>query len=118
MEILNVKASFKIGEDHRLDENNEDYLFYSARFVNIFRMWHQYQYMLRLVVASKLSVGLDSSDGENCVFCTYPFSSNLLSEKTFMSKIIHLPPIMGTYNYCITVDSPWYFEMVEYKDVL
>jgi TATA-box binding protein (TBP) (component of TFIID and TFIIIB) len=37
MEILNVKASFKIGEDHRLDENNEDYLFYSAGFVNILK---------------------------------------------------------------------------------
>ena len=35
MEILNVKASFKIGEDHRLDENNEDYLFYS--FIDIFQ---------------------------------------------------------------------------------
>jgi hypothetical protein len=35
MEILNVKASFKIEEDHRLDENNGDYLFYSAGFVKI-----------------------------------------------------------------------------------
>jgi hypothetical protein len=35
MEILNVKASFKIEEDHKLDENNADYLFYSAGFVKI-----------------------------------------------------------------------------------
>ena len=37
MEILNVKASFKIEEDHRLDENNGDYLFYSAGFVKILK---------------------------------------------------------------------------------
>ena len=37
MEILNVKASFKIEEDHKLDENNGDYLFYSAGFVKILK---------------------------------------------------------------------------------
>jgi TATA-box binding protein (TBP) (component of TFIID and TFIIIB) len=37
MEILNVKASFKIQEDHKLDENNADYLFYSAGFVKILK---------------------------------------------------------------------------------
>ena len=37
MENLNVKASLKIGEDHRLDENNGGYLFYSAGFVKILK---------------------------------------------------------------------------------
>ena len=37
MKILNVKASFKIGEDHKLDENSADYLFYSAGFVKILK---------------------------------------------------------------------------------
>ena len=37
MEIVNVKASFTINQNHSLEENSESYLFYSARFVNILK---------------------------------------------------------------------------------
>ena len=37
MKILNVKASFEIREDHMLEENTGDYLFYSAGFVRILK---------------------------------------------------------------------------------
>ena len=37
MQIVNVKASFTIDQNHSLEENSESYLFYSAGFVNILK---------------------------------------------------------------------------------
>jgi hypothetical protein len=37
MQIVNVKASFTIDQNHSLEENSESYLFYGAGFVNILK---------------------------------------------------------------------------------